>query len=65
MTGAIEHWTSKLAREEFEKKIRKDEREKVLDELIDWAKDQNEWYGKIEFDALMQILNQCKQGERG
>jgi len=54
--GCVEHWTARTAREERDRLIRKDEREKVLDELEQWIKDRYTLDETYSFSA--KILNQ-------
>jgi|WetSurMetagenome_2_1015567.scaffolds.fasta_scaffold119722_3 hypothetical protein len=57
--AAIEHWTAKLAREEEEKHIRKEVREKVLEELDKWIHDKTDY--KAHIVNRHEILDKIKE----
>jgi hypothetical protein len=67
--GLPEHWTAVEARKKHEMTIRKDEREKVLDELSKWVREYDTmYYGDdmpidILRDKFEELRRQSKDGE--
>jgi len=65
MTPAVEHWTSRTARENFEMTARKDGRDKVLDKLTQWAWDNRSlFFFNNAYNPLLEKIKELRQEEK-